>query len=161
MPTWTSRSAALALILGLLLVGAARAQTPAASPSPSPAPQPKLTQAEWGVFRDLVELWHARRCQPKPDLGPGVLTPLYPGVCSLHKLTLDQVDSIRERAVQELDFSMEECMALDDLHLRLKGLPAEATKEQWDQVHTEVADDYEMTVDRLHDLEFSDEQIGF
>ena len=155
--------AALILAACLALSGLAGAQAPGAGPSPAPAASPAgppesppLTEEEWKVFRDLVDSWHRFYC--RPDLTEEEASenrlPLRIAVCALHKIPLDRLRDIEERADYDLHITGRESDAMFFLFDDLWNLPEGATQAQYDQIHEQLSREMGIPMDRLHMIEY-------
>jgi len=132
------------LMAGLLIFGAVSyAQT--------------LNDWEKGVFQDLVEIWHNKLYElPEgEDLTMNDFKAMYRQVAKKYNINAKQVEEIDNRGLDDLsDLGDAEYILFGEFRRRLQALPASATAEDSEKMHSELANEKGISLYRLHWIEY-------
>ena len=113
----------------------------------------EVTGQEWKIYYDLVEEWHNQLYltdnDPFKAYDNAVVT-----VSSSTGLTKDQIANIEKRVLENRELSDQEWKIYDDLMAALDNLPQNAGRYESEQVHSNIAAKYGITIMQLHEIEY-------
>ena len=119
----------------------------------SAAASAEVSGQEWKIYYDLVEEWHNQLYltdnDPFKSYDNAVLA-----ISSTSGLTKDQIDDIEKRVLENRELSEQEWKIYDDLMDSLDALPKNAGRYESEQVHSQIASKYGVTIMQLHEIEY-------
>lgn len=112
-----------------------------------------LNGHEWSIYYDVVEEWH-RQLYLTDDDPFEAEEKAVKWAASKYGYTEKDIYHIMDRGVGNRYLTKGESQIYGELTKKLNNLPEGASRAQYDAIHREIANKYDLTIPELHELEY-------